>query len=354
MGLMNGNGRGRKLLAGAAIGAVLLGTQLRKRRQAADLRGNVALITGGTTGLGYLMAREFGHEGCKLVICARDEDELRAARDELAREGFDVLAIPCDVSQSEQVEELVHRALTHFGRIDILVNNAGVIQVGPLETIELSDFRNAMDTMYWGTVHPTLSVLPHMRSRGSGRIVNITSIGGKISVPHMLPYNSAKFAATGFSEGLRSELESDGITVTTIVPGLMRTGSFKNALVKGKQEQEYLWFSLGSSLPIVSMDAERAAQQILDATRRGESERILSIPANVIAKLHGVFPGTTQRLLGLVDWLILPDADGTGSRTTEGRDVEERIASRAFETATTMGQSAAERFQHEESRQDRE
>jgi short-subunit dehydrogenase len=105
-----------------------------------------------------------------------------------------------------------------------LVNNAGVIQMGPVEDQSLEDFEEALGTMFYGVLMPIWSVLPQMISRGEGRIVNITSIGGKLSVPHLLPYNCAKFAAVGLSEGLRAELGRSKISVTTIVPGLMRTG----------------------------------------------------------------------------------------------------------------------------------
>jgi NAD(P)-dependent dehydrogenase (short-subunit alcohol dehydrogenase family) len=336
------------LWIGAALGAVVVGTKLLARRSEEDLTGQVALITGGTSGLGLLLAREFAANGCKIVICARDQAELRLARDELVRGGADVLALQCDVADREQVDELIERATNHFGKVDILVNNAGIIQVGPISSMTQDDFKEAMDVMFWGTVFPTMAVLPRMQARKSGRIVNITSIGGKISVPHLLPYNTAKFATVGFSEGLRTELKKDGITVTTIVPGLMRTGSFLNAEFKGEEKKEYLWFSLGSSLPFVSMDAERAATQIVQATRRGDAERILSLPANAIAKLHGVFPGATIEVLSAVERLVLPDGDGRREEEITGREVQERLDSKLHERVTALGQESADRFQIDE------
>src|SRR6185503_4123757 len=122
------------------------------------------------------------------------------------------------------------------------------------------------------------AVLPEMRARREGRIVNITSIGGKISVPHLLPYSASKFALVGLSEGLRAELAKDGIVVTTICPGLMRTGSPRNATFKGQHRAEYAWFSIGDSLPVTAMSADRAARQILTACKRGEAEVVLSVP----------------------------------------------------------------------------
>jgi NAD(P)-dependent dehydrogenase (short-subunit alcohol dehydrogenase family) len=342
------NGLGGKILLGAAVGSLLLGWQVLNRIRETDLRGQVALITGGSSGLGFLLAREFASEGCRIVICARDPDELRWAGDELRRNGAKALTVECDVADRQQVERMVQQATDHFGRVDILVNNAGVIQAGPLESMELEDFEMAMDIMYWGTVYTTLAVLPQMRARRSGRVVNITSIGGKVSVPHLLPYGAAKFAAVGFSQGLRAEVGDDNITVTTIVPGLMRTGSFRNALFKGDQEKEFVWFSLGSALPLISMDAERAARQIVQATKRGDAERILSLPANVLAKLHGVFPGATANILREIDRMMLPEPDGEDRKIIPGREVQRELDSPTLETVTQLGQSAAQRFQPED------
>ena len=218
----------------------------------ADVRGHVVLITGASRGLGFAMAKEFARLGARVAICARDTHEIEWARQELETRGADVFAVQCDVSNQEQVEEMIRRVINNFGRIDILVNNAGVIEVGPLKSQTLADFEEAMQIMFWGVVHPTLAVLPHMLDRHNGRIANITSIGGKISVPHLLPYSCAKFAAVGFSEGLHAELAREGITVTTVVPGLMRTGSHRNAFFKGDQATEYNMFALSATSPLTA------------------------------------------------------------------------------------------------------
>src|SRR5205823_4560715 len=141
-------------------------------------RSRVVLITGGSRGLGLAMAQEFAREGASIAICARDGAELERAKGEIERAGGEVLTVRCDVSDRGQVETMVARVSSHFGRIDVLVNNAGVIVVGPVENQTVEDFRQCMDVMYWGTVYPTLAVMPQMRSRRFGRIVNITSIGG--------------------------------------------------------------------------------------------------------------------------------------------------------------------------------
>jgi short-subunit dehydrogenase len=240
------------------------------------------------------------------------------------------------VSNRNQVQNLVDKANNRFGRIDVLVNNAGIITVGPLQTQTLSDFEESMGTMFWGVVHPTLAVLPQMLERKSGRVVHITSIGGKVSVPHLLPYSCAKFAAVGFSEGLRAELAKEGIRVVTVVPGLMRTGSPVNAFFKGKHRAEHTWFTLSDSLPLVtSMSARRAARQIVNATRRGDAEIILTPQAQLAARFHGLFPGTTTEILGLMNRLL---PDGVGSERVIGKE-SETAASRSFLTA--LNQRAA-------------
>lgn len=335
-----------KLAIGLLGAAAYFG--FRRRRQGQDLRGKTALITGSSRGLGFLLAREYAREGCRVVICARDEGELDVARDALRDEGASVLAVTCDVSNEFEVRALVDEATRHFGGVDILVNNAGVIQMGPVEDQSLEDFEEALGTMFYGVLMPIWSVLPQMIRRGDGRIVNITSIGGKLSVPHLLPYNCAKFAAVGLSEGLRAELGRSKISVTTIVPGLMRTGSFINAVFKGRRTGEYAWFSLASSLPLISMNAERAARQIVAASRKRKAEHIVGAPAKLAALFHGIFPGTTSNLLRAVNTLLLPRPNGHGSAAVPGKFVQPQLSppiERILAIATLLGRRAAQRYQ---------
>ncbi len=312
------------------------------RARTADIRDEVALVTGGSRGLGFLVARELLRNGSRVAICAREEEELEAARRDLAGYG-EVMTVRCDVAVPGDVERMTREVTGTLGPVEILVNNAGVIQVGPVESQTLDDFRTALDVMYYGVVHCTLAVLPGMLERGRGRIANITSIGGKIAVPHLLPYEGAKFAAVGFSEGLRSELAPRGISVTTVVPGLMRTGSYVNAHFKGRTQDEFRLFALLAALPLVSVDAERAARQVVGAIKRGRAEHVIGLPAQLAIRAHGVFPGTVVRALSLADRL-LPRAEGpTGLE--RGLDVEARVQGRFFAAATTLGRRAAHRFQ---------
>jgi short-subunit dehydrogenase len=325
--------------AAAGLGLALAGAALWKRMRVADLSGQVVLITGGSRGLGLAMAHEFGELGCKLAICARDVEELTWARDELEHAGYECLPIVCDIGDEAQVEQMAREVTSHYGRIDILVNNAGVMMVGPLKDQTLADFQEAMDVMFWGTVYPTLAVLPQMFRRKQGRIVNITSIGARIAVPHMLPYTCAKFAAAGFSEGLHAEVKKDGIVVTTVAPGLMRTGSYKNAMFKGKNQLEYNWFALSSTLPLLSIDAERAAKKIVNAVRRGATDLTITPQAKMAAMFHGAFPGVTADMMALVN-RGLP-AEGGRKEPVFGHQSETALT-RSF--VTKLGRDAAERF----------
>ena len=298
----------------------------------------VAVVTGASRGLGFAIARELIGEGCRVVICARDEVELRKAAEELGKRG-EVIPVVCDVSKQEDVERLIATAMSYFGRVDILVNNAGVIEVGPAESMRLQDFRETMDIMFWGMVYASLAVLPAMKQRRRGRIVNITSIGGKMSVPHLLPYSAAKFAAVGFSEGLHAEMAKDGITVTTVVPGLMRTGSYRHAKFKGNLKREYGWFAVASSMPGLSMNAQRAARQVVRAMKRGAREVILSAPAKIGVRAHGLAPATVVALLAVAARLLPRNAGRAEARphSVEGAEIEPHMHSRAFRVATVLG-----------------
>ena len=307
-------------LAVAGIGAfsaykLLKGETLAKY----DFNGKTVVITGGSRGLGLVLARQFAAEGARVAICARDGVELERARKDLTERGAEVLAAVCDVREKDQVESFIENVRNKFGQIDVLVNNAGVIQVGPLEVQTQEDFEDAMKVHFWGPFYTMQAVIPEMRERGDGKIVNISSIGGKMSVPHLAPYSASKFALVGLSGAMNVELAKDGIDVTTVCPGLMRTGSHVNAIFKGQNELEYAWFSVSNALPVSSVSAESAAKEIVEACRAGKAETIISIQAELAAKMNAVFPEFVSEIAGLVNQ-VLPGKGGIGEDHALGKD----------------------------------
>jgi short-subunit dehydrogenase len=325
-------------------GAVTTAARLASRRGRDDIRGEVAVVTGASRGLGLVLARELARRACPLVICARDGDELERAAAELRASGTEVTTVVCDVGDEASAQLLVDTAIERYGRLDILLSNAGVIQVGPVPALRVTDFEAALATMALAPMRLALAALPVMRRQGHGRIVTITSIGAKVSVPHLLPYSMAKFAALGFSEGLRAELGRAPVTVTTVVPGLMRTGSHLQARFTGQADKEFTWFSLGASLPLISMDAERAARQIIEAIRARRAEIILTPAGQVVSRLADLAPGLTSEVLHQVQRLALPAPARHAGPPAPGRDLNPAIPRQAFDRLTALGRSAARRF----------
>jgi short-subunit dehydrogenase len=286
-----------------------------------DLEGRTVLITGGSRGLGLGLAREFMSRGARVAICARDPSELERAKADLAAINPDVHTFVCDLRDSKQIVDLIHQVESGCGPIDMLVNNAGTIIVGPGKTMTAEDFQQAMAVNFWAAVQTSLAVIPQMTARGFGRIVNVGSIGGKMPVPHLAPYCASKFALVGFSASLRTELAKDGVLVTTVNPGLMRTGSPRNALFKGKTRAEYAWFSIADSLPGLSMNAASAARRIVDAAVHGEAEVTLGWPAKVAATTYGLFPNLQAELTALAS-RAFPRAGADSGLERRGRESE--------------------------------
>lgn len=261
------------------------------------------------------------HESSPRVRFSRER-----ARAELAASGAEILALPCDVGDRAAVEAAIAQIVERYGQLDVLINNAGLIQVGPLAEMTLNDFGQALSVHFWGPLHTTYATLPIMRRQGGGRIVNIASIGGRFAVPHLAPYSASKFALVGLSDALRTELAQEGIRVTTVSPGLMRTGSPPNASFKGRHRAEYRWFALVDALPVTSIAADRAARQIIEACRRGEAELTITWQARAAAIVNTLFP----RLAGQIAIganRLLPAADpASGGKAQPGRASESALA----------------------------
>lgn len=332
---MRERGMGGKLLAAAVL--AWAGYRALQRMRETDLDGQVVLLAGASRGLGLVLAREFAAEGCRLAICGRDPQSLDGARRELVAAGAEVLAMPCDVADPAQVRALVDATMQRYGRIDVLVNLAAVMQVGPVLAMPRAEFEQAMGVNFWGAYNTIAEVVPVMRRRGGGRIVNIASIGGKVPLPHMVPYCCGKFALVALSEGLGAELAADGIAVTTVIPGLVRTGSQVNAFYRGDAEREWDWFTLSGSNPLTSISAARAAKRIVQATKRGESEVMLSWPAHVLSRVHGVAPELNTHALALANRLLPSASNEVGGRT-RGMDIDTPLSP---SPATALMQEAA-------------
>jgi NAD(P)-dependent dehydrogenase (short-subunit alcohol dehydrogenase family) len=287
-----------------------------------SLRTKVALITGGSRGLGLIIAQKLCRAGAKVALIARDADELARAESDLVDRGGEVLTISCDLLEREQIEAAVQETINRFGAIDILINNAGIIQVGPLEHMMREDFERAMQLHFWAPFDLIRQVVPEMRRRGGGRIVNISSIGGKIAVPHMAPYTASKFALAGFSDALRAELARENILVTTVTPGMMRTGSQIHANFKGDHVSEYKWFAVSSALPLASISAEHAARKILAACARGKPALIMPIPARALILANALCPNLFGHMMKIVN-RYLPSAVGpSGDDSRAGSDFQ--------------------------------
>ncbi len=323
----------------AVIGAWTAVKAMLAQQRKIDFRGKTVLITGGSRGLGLEMARLLAQQGANIAICARDADELDRAETELTSFGVSVYAEVCDVTSKIQIDHFAENVRQTLGPVDVLINNAGVIIVTPYEHATEDDFRQAMDTHFWAAFHMINAVLPQMLPRKQGRIVNIASIGGKVSVPHLLPYSTSKFTLVGYSEGLRAELQKTGIYVTTVCPGLMRTGSPRHAIFKGQHEKEYAAFKISDSLPLLTMSSTESAREIIEACRYGEAELVTTLPAKIGVALQGVAPNLMAETMAIVNQM-LPAPGGIGSRRALGKDSETELSESVL---TTLTDQAAER-----------
>jgi NAD(P)-dependent dehydrogenase (short-subunit alcohol dehydrogenase family) len=325
------------LLAGWIISRVL-------RTACYSLRGKITVITGGSRGLGLVLARHICSEGGSVVLIARDPDELARAKADLTRRGGTVLTIQCDLLDSGQIQSAVRQIIDRFGKIDILINSAGIIEVGPLEHMTREDFERTMRLHFWAPYELVSRIVPEMRTWGGGRIVNISSIGGKVAVPHLAPYSVSKFALTGFSDAIRAEFARDNIHVTTVAPGMMRTGSHVNAKFKGDHDIEFAWFATAAGAPLISMNADRAARKILAACRRGQPSLTLTMAARGAIVGNALFPNLTGYMMKIINRLLPGAAGEAGGESRAGAHVRRltpswltRLADRATQKNNEAG-----------------
>lgn len=326
------------MIAGLGLAFVI---RMLRHSKPYSFKDKSVVITGGSRGLGLVIARELAREGARLTILARNGGELMHAEEDLRSLGAEVLALPCDIREQSQVQEAITTARERFGGIDVLINDAGIIQVGPLENLQIEDFEDAMRVHFWGPLYTMRATIPLMKEQGGGRIVNISSIGGRIAVPHLMPYSASKFALVGLSDGMRAELAKDQIHVTTVSPGLMRTGSPPNAFFKGHQREEYTWFAIMDALPIFSTSARQAAQQIVEACRDGDPELTITWQARMAILANTVFPDFTAEMMKFVNrFMPAPNDAPSGDELKTGWESESALAPSIL---TTLSDKAAER-----------
>ena len=321
--VLSGSGK-LGLYAIAALGLLAAARKIYRNVTRYDFENKVVIITGGARGLGLILARQLAAKGANLVICSRDSEQLDQAEQELTASGAKILALAADVSEQQDAQRIVEATIGAFGKIDVLINNAGTMVVGPQEAMEIEDYKEAMDINLWGGLYMIKAALPYLK-QAEGRIANICSIGGKISVPHLLPYSVSKFAMVGLSEGLHAELKRDNVIVTTVIPNLMQTGSPRNIFVKGNHEAEYAWFKTMASSPLFSQKAEQSAKEIIEAIEHGENEVVLTLTAKLVVALQGANPGLVSALSAAAN-SFMPQMTTDGFKTKKGYESESEIS----------------------------
>lgn len=247
------------------------------------LEGKVALVAASSRGLGRAVAEELAAEGAAVVMNARGEERLAAARDEIAeRTGSPVLAVAADVSKGADAARLVERAHDEFDRVDVLVNNAGGPPAGPFESHDIEDWRAAVGQNLESAIQLTRGVLPGMKERGWGRVLNVTSIAVKQPVNGLILSNSVRAAVTGFARTLANEVASDGITVNNLMPGYTRTRRLESLARDAAEER---------GVPPEEVTAGWEEQ--VPASRLGEPREFAALAAFLASERAGYITGTS-------------------------------------------------------------
>ncbi|MGB3535381.1 MAG: SDR family oxidoreductase [Microcoleaceae cyanobacterium] len=261
--------------------------------------GKTVLITGASQGSGKATALLFARKGYNVVLAARSGDKLEAAAEEVRKLGASALAITTDVTDFQQIENLVQKSLDFYDTIDVLVNNAGICLSGPVEKTTLEDWQNIINTNLWGYVHTIHALLPHFLQRNCGTIVNIGSFGGKMPLPEMTAYCASKYAVTGLTESLRLELAKTNIQVCIVHPGIINSDFLDRAQFRGQDQAEtekrrqQMTQMLQSS--IVSQP-EDIAKAIWEAVKQKQNDTVVG-PAVVATEAYRLFPGLVQTII---------------------------------------------------------
>jgi NAD(P)-dependent dehydrogenase (short-subunit alcohol dehydrogenase family) len=326
-----------RVLATAALATGAIGLAIAARYRARyDFANKVVVITGGSRGLGLVLARELASRGASLGLMARDAIELARARRSIDSDSL-VQLLPADVTDAAQVEQAFSTMIRRFGRIDVVINNAGQILSAPFDDTTPEDFKAMLDVHFWGTLNVSRAALPHLARHGDGRIVNICSIGGRVPIPHLSAYCASKYAQAGLSAVMAEELRAKGIRVTTVLPGLMRTGSHLQAWFKGERPTEFALFSLVGGAPGTSMSAERAARLILSAAARGRADAVIPFTYRQLSKLAAIAPNATTASLAAVNAMM------PGGRTRFAAQGKQMALPKLVKGVAALNEQAADR-----------
>jgi short-subunit dehydrogenase len=255
-----------------------------------------AIITGSSQGIGKATALLFARKGYDLVLTARSPEVLEATAAEVRAIGTKVLAVPCDVSQEAEVNNLISKALEYFGSIDVLINNAGVCMSGPIENTSLDDWHRVIDVNLWGYIHTIHAILPHFLVRSAGTIINVGSIGGKLPLPEMTVYCTSKYAITGLTETLRIELKPKGIHIGAVHPSATDSNFMERAQFRGSNEQEAEKRRNSMSSLLKSPAAskpEDVADAVWDAVKHQKDEVVVG-SGSFMSAAYKFFPGLMQ------------------------------------------------------------
>ncbi|MGA5692660.1 SDR family oxidoreductase [Cytobacillus pseudoceanisediminis] len=188
-----------------------------------NIQDKVVIITGASSGIGEATAKELAAKGAKLVLAARREDRLQKLQQEIQKDGGQAIYKVTDVASHEQMEELGAYVLEEFGKIDVMVNNAGVMPLSPLSQLKVKEWDTMIDVNIKGVLYGMAAVLPFMRARKEGHIINVSSIAGHLVFPASAVYSGTKFAVRAITEGLRLEEHANNIRTTLISPGTIAT-----------------------------------------------------------------------------------------------------------------------------------